>query len=142
MVLSGLLHWFISQSIFVVQTVAYLPKYTARSFDRAPYLDSSCIGFSTIGIILALSVGCILVLFLLFVGFVFKYKARNVEDGKEKPPYTMPIVGTCSAAISSNCQSHPDDVDCTFLPLQWGLVRDENDERGARFTFTTDVNIS
>jgi hypothetical protein len=49
MTCSGLLHWLISQSVFVVQTVAYTPN-----FDRNQDMDASSIGYSSIGIIFAM----------------------------------------------------------------------------------------
>jgi hypothetical protein len=143
MILSGLLHWFMSQSIFVVQTVAYVPAGTRPlSFVREPTLDISCIGFSSIGIIIALSVGCLLVLSLLTIGFGLTYNARSVRTGDRQPPYTMLLVSTCSAAISANCHKHPEDTDCASLPLRWGFVEDVSGGKGGRFTFTTAVDLT
>jgi hypothetical protein len=139
MVLSGLLHFFISQSVFVVQTVAYLPKYEPQQrFERHPVLDGSCIGFSSLGIILALGTGCILVLYLLFVGARFGPTVRKVRANE---PCPMPLVSTCSAAISANCHAHPDDKDCIFLPLQWGYTAETNGATRGRYTFTTDSSV-
>lgn len=143
MILSGLLHWFISQSVFVVQTVAYVPKDTRPlSFVREPTLDISCIGFSSIGIILALSVGCLLVLSLLTIGFGSTYSARVVRTEDQQPQYTMPLVSTCSAAISANCHKHPEDTHCALMPLRWGFVKDVSHGNGGRFTFTTAVDLA
>ncbi|KAG9192906.1 hypothetical protein G6011_11640 [Alternaria panax] len=83
MALSGLLHFFISQGVFVVQTVAYQPKYEPQRFVRASYLDGSCIGFSSFGIILALGTGSVLVLYILYVSFVFKYDAPARKEAEE-----------------------------------------------------------
>ena len=138
MVLSGLLHFFISQSVFVVQTVAYVPKYEPQRFERNPVLDASCIGFSSLGIILALGTGCMFVLYLLFVGARFGPTVRKVRANE---PCPMPLVSTCSAAISANCHAHPDDVDCIFLPMQWGYVTETNGAKRGRYTFTTDSSV-
>ncbi|EUC43338.1 hypothetical protein COCMIDRAFT_101097 [Bipolaris oryzae ATCC 44560] len=127
MVLSGLLHFFISQSVFVVQTVAYLPRYDPQRFIRAPVLDVSCIGFSSLGIILALTTGLVLVVYL--------------AQGAAAELFRMPLVSTCSAAISANCHAHPADTDCSFLPVQWGYVTDGTDANGGRYTLTTDVSV-
>jgi hypothetical protein len=143
MILSGLLHWFISQSVFVVQTVAYVPAETRPlSFARETTLDISCIGFSSIGIILALGVGCLLVLGLLVIGFCLTYNTRNIRAGEHQPPYTMPLASTCSAAISANCHKHPQDTDCTSLPLRWGFVENISGGKSGRFTFTTAVDLA
>lgn len=142
MILSVLLHWFISQSIFVVQTVAYIPAGTSpSSFTREPTLDISCIGFYSIGIILALSVGCLLVLGLLVIAFCSKYNTRRTRTGDEQPPYAMPLASTCSAAISANCHKHLEDTDCALLPLRWGFVGSRRGGKGGRFTFTTAVDV-
>lgn len=143
MILSGLLHFFISQSVFVVQTVAYLPRYDPQRFIRDPVLDVSCIGFSSLGIILALATGLVLVLYLLVVGFTFKYEMPLTDKAQEAAGELchMPLVSTCSAAISANCHAHPDDTDCSFLPVQWGYVSDVTDVNGGRYTFTTDSGV-
>lgn len=132
MTCSGVLHWLISQSVFVVQTVAYTPD-----FQRNRSQDASSIGYSSIGIILALAVGSILVLALLVIGFARRYKAKPPRDGGAVPPYPMPLASTCSAAISANCHRHEEDVDCWLLPVRWGFVSDVEGGDKGRFTFTT-----
>jgi len=36
----------------------------------------------------------------------------------------MPMVGTCSAAISAACHRHEKDMNAHFMPLRWGFVPD------------------
>ncbi|KAJ5055102.1 hypothetical protein J3E72DRAFT_178788, partial [Bipolaris maydis] len=128
MVLSGLLHFFIYQSVFVVQPVAYLPRYEPQRFIQAPGLDVSCIGFSSLGTFLALATG-----FVLVVYFVAQEAAARL--------FRMPVVSRCSAAISANCHAHAADTDCGFLPVQWRHVSDMTDASGARYTFTIDSGM-
>jgi hypothetical protein len=132
MALSGLLHFFISQSVFVVQTVAYLPKYEPQEFVRASKLDASCIGFSSLGIISSMVIAFLLVSYILFIGFTFKYELPVVEDTN------VPLVSTCSAAISANCRRHPADTDCVYLPLQWGII---SDMKGEQYTFSSSSDV-
>ncbi|KAH7551101.1 hypothetical protein BM1_09975 [Bipolaris maydis] len=125
MVLSGLLHFFIYQSVFVVQPVAYLPRYEPQRFIQAPGLDVSCIGFSSLGTFLALATGFVLVVYFVVVGFTFKYEMPiNREKAQEAAArlFRMPVVSRCSAAISANCHAHAADTDCGFLPVQWRHV--------------------
>ena len=133
MTLSGLLHWLISQSVFVVQTVAY----RTPDFQPDEALDASSIGYSSISIVFAITIGATLVFTLLIVGFAFKYKAKAPRDGGEVPPYPMPLASTCSAAISASCHRHHEDLDCWLLPVRWGFVSDMEGGDSGHFTFTT-----
>jgi len=134
MVCSGLLHWLISQSIFVIQTVAYTPN-----FDRNRNMDASSVGYSSIGIMLAMAFGVVPVFLLLIVGFAFKYDVKRVKYTGYKPSHTMPLVSTCSAAISANCHRPEQDKDCSRLPVIWGFVQEE--AGGGRYTFTTTKEV-
>ncbi|ETN47063.1 uncharacterized protein HMPREF1541_01253 [Cyphellophora europaea CBS 101466] len=83
--MSGLLHWLISQSIFLAVISIYDHVGTLeRAFSTA-----SC-GYSPIGMIFVIMVGSILMLSILAFG------SFRMEPG-------MPIVASCSAAISSCC---------------------------------------
>jgi hypothetical protein len=132
MISSGLLHWLVSQSVFVVQTVAYTP-----SLERDTRMDASSIGYSSIGVIFAMSSGVLLVLAILIIGFTFKYDSKPLKHNGRKPPRTMPLVSTRSAAISANCHKHEKDVDCSLLVVIWGYVRDNEGKSGRHYTFTT-----
>jgi hypothetical protein len=127
---SGILHWFISQSIFVVQTVAYSPD-----FERRKDMDASSIGYSSISIIVAMATGVTLVVSILVFGFVLKLDSKRFDG--EEVDHPMPLVGTCSAAISANCHSHTDDGDCSLLPIIWKYVRDHEGSDNGHYTFTT-----
>jgi len=47
----------------------------------------------------------------------------------------MPLVATCSAAISAACHRPEQDVDAHLLPVQWGIIT--TSETPARTAFTT-----
>ncbi|OJD32109.1 uncharacterized protein BKCO1_410003 [Diplodia corticola] len=121
---SSILHWLISQSIFTVQTIAYV----SPDFERDPTLDASVIGFSIMGLILSLILISTILIAVCSIGIFNKY------DGK---PYPMPLAFTCSAAISAACHAHPDDRDAHLLPLMWGFVADTPGSTSGRFCFTT-----
>lgn len=144
-VISGVLHWMISQSIFVIQTIGYsqpASKNPKKSdFDKAPALDGSVVGFSILGIVLSVSIGTAMVITLLGLGTFKRYKAKKLENGEEA--YAMPLVSTCSAAISAACHKNKGDIDACFLPLTWGFVTDiQTDELSSgRFCFTTATDV-
>lgn len=135
--LSSLLHWLISQCVFVVQTVAY----QTPDFIRDKAMDASSIGFSSIGIIFAMITGSVLVILITSLGLARKYEAETPRKDGPIPPHSMPLVSTCSAAISANCHRHRDDTQCWFLPVRWGFVSDVEERDGGHFTFTTARDI-
>jgi hypothetical protein len=51
-------------------------------------------------------------------------------------PKGMPLVSTCSAAISAACHRPARDVDAHLLPVQWGVIPSEGEE-APRCSFTT-----
>ncbi len=120
---SGLMYWFISQSVFFVRTVAYNPDGT-----KYPPDDTSRVGFSPIGIIFAFSLAISMLLALGVVAFVKKY------------PDTIPLMSTNSAAISAACHPPADDFDAYLLPVQWGVISSEDSGTG-ECSFTTSKEV-
>ena len=121
---SGLLHWFISQALFLVRVV----MYDENNMDIA---DASRAGFSPIGIILAFSLACMLVIALVFTGFLRRYSGGE---------HAVPLFSTCSAAISAACHAPKDDQDAHLLPVRWGVVG--SDEDGiSHCSFTTAMDV-
>ena len=104
LVLSNLLSWLASQSLFVVQILCL---DESRDVSQATPI-SSC-GYSPGAIILTMVVGSIIALGALIVA------TRRYPPG-------MPFASTCSAAISAACHPPPGDVDAAVLPIQWGVV--------------------
>ena len=51
----------------------------------------------------------------------------------------MPLVSTCSAAISANCHPPKADKQAHLLPLQWGVIEASayanSDDRGKEYAF-------
>ncbi|KAK2760007.1 hypothetical protein FQN54_002743 [Arachnomyces sp. PD_36] len=116
--MSGLLHWLVSQSFFLVRMDEYA---STGEFIRS---TSNC-GYSCIAIILAIMVGCLLVLSALAMG------CRRYKTG-------IPAAGSCSAAISAACHPPPGDQKAATLPVQWGAVEGfENSNGVGHCSFTT-----
>ena len=101
MVLSGLLHWAASQSIFLVDV-------EVSSHEQG--FITTC-GYSPLAILCFVCLGVLMVLFLLALSF------RRFKTG-------MPVAGNCSAAISAACHLPPSVAvpGTSQMPLQWGEV--------------------
>ena len=120
MIASGTLHWLISQSIFVIQSIGMV---YGTSFYHHPAYDSSLIGYSNIGIIYCIVLGSVMVIALISLGFLKSYRPRKRDEKQETDAqsYTMPLVSTCSAAISAACHRPDEDSKSHLLPVIWGF---------------------
>jgi hypothetical protein len=126
--ISGLLHWLVSQSIFLVFVEIYHDSVTEKDFSgtvtgsstgTAEPIDKyiTC-GWSPAGVFSVIMVGGGMVLFLLASGF-----RRLGGSG-------MPVAASCSVAISAACQALPYDVMACEKPLQWGVTSVEPGGKG------------
>jgi hypothetical protein len=108
MVCSALLHWLISQSIFLVVVEAY----TANHF-RDPASDVITCGYSPIAIICAVVVAVLMVVVIIGVGM------RRFASA-------MPVAGSCSMAIAAACHAVPDKTTreeaAGEQKLMWGVM--------------------
>lgn len=126
---STMIHWLLSQSIFIIQTrgFTYTGEESMGGFARVSSYDASVVGYSAIGLVLCILASGLLMATLILVGL------------KHLPTYTgdvetddmaisklevrrMPLVSTCSAAISAACQRRIADEDLHLLSLQWGKI--------------------
>ncbi|KAL3478462.1 hypothetical protein BJX99DRAFT_256359 [Aspergillus californicus] len=99
-----LLHWLVSQSVFLARSAAFLPSGAPIDSD-----SSSRACYSTMGIILSLATGVVLIVALVGIGF-------------QRTTFLLPPVSPCSAAISAACHKPDDDSDAALLPVQWAVV--------------------
>ncbi|MCJ1426734.1 hypothetical protein MMC29_004637 [Sticta canariensis] len=122
LVMSGILHWLVSQSIFLVRLVVqdnfssvyWINTYRASDSYRpagAEVFISRC-GYSPIAIITVIPLGALLLFLVIANGF------RKYNKG-------MTLAGSCSAAISAACHRPEKDVDAAVLPVLWGAVSTE-----------------
>lgn len=71
-----------------------------------------------------------MVIALIVIAFINRY-----PDGDK----AMPLMSTCSAAISAGCHPPKDDTDAHLLPVRWGVVSSEGDTGHCSFTTASDV---
>ncbi|KUJ12413.1 uncharacterized protein LY89DRAFT_722040 [Mollisia scopiformis] len=107
---SGIMHWLISQSLFLARITAFFPDGSVD--DGSSF--STC-GYSPIALFTTILVGITLVIGVVALGF------RKYEG-------TMPLVSTNSLAISAACHALQEDRgnEGHLLPMQWGVVSMKN----------------
>nr|CAD11369.1 putative protein [Neurospora crassa] len=120
MVVSGTLHLFVSQSIFLVYVEAagdpvvgsWLRGDTvATSTGIFPYEGKSITcGWSPLGVLCTICLGTVVVLFLVLWSF------RRLPSG-------MPVVANCSAAVAAACHPKPWEDGAWEKPLMWGVTK-------------------
>lgn len=97
-------HWILSQSLFLV---------AIDVFDEDGNLDTTqtilTCGFSCIALIFLIGVGWLVLIFTVGLGL------RRYKGG-------IPLVGSCSAAISAACHPLADENDVALVPVEWGVV--------------------
>ena len=103
-VLSGILHWLVSQSLFLARVASYDSNGEEDTREMI-----STMGYSCIAIITVIILGSIVIALGILNGF------RRYRPG-------MPLVASCSAAISAACHPPREDVDAATLPVLWGAV--------------------
>ncbi|KIK53463.1 hypothetical protein GYMLUDRAFT_178948 [Collybiopsis luxurians FD-317 M1] len=113
MVYSALLHWLVSQSIFLVK-VSYWSIGDNNNEILDPYSSITSCGYSPLGMMLTIIVAASLILIALAFALFTHFNGD------------MPLVGSCSAAISAACHP-PEDGKDSSTPVKWGAVMDAND---------------
>ncbi|KAI8938163.1 hypothetical protein NX059_005828 [Plenodomus lindquistii] len=100
---SGIFHWLVSQSIFLVQITV------TNAADRQKTRQISTCAYSPVAIILCTIVGSVIAF-------------GGIALGKKRYPAGMPMASSCSAAISAACHPVPEDAQASLRPLQWGAT--------------------
>lgn len=114
MVCSGVLHWLISQSVFLATIESY-------DVDRElmPRSRIATCGFSPPITIVVMVVGVLVLM-------------GTIVLSRKKFLLNMPIIGSCSVAISAACQAPGYERDTPCLKsVQWGVVPSMVDETGS-----------
>jgi hypothetical protein len=127
MILSAVLHWLCSQSIFLV-SIDFDHSALTRTFQNGtvlPVWDPSVYGeeefvtcgYSPIAIVLTISLGVFMVLAPIIVGFR-QFKNRN-----------MPVAGSCSASISACCHLPFDETNSVESAIDTIKSKRESEQR-------------
>ena len=127
MLLFMLIHWLLSQSVFVIQTTGYGPGPDGPLVKGH---NATRIGFSLMGILFTVSLGTIMCLVLIGNSF------RSFKD----IPSSMPRMATNSAVISACCHPPAEDSEAYLFPVQFGAVQDDGQLRPT-LTFSSDVQM-
>jgi hypothetical protein len=121
MALSGILHWLVSQSIFLVAIDVYHwdgsrfgadNASVAWQFQAIKYTNWKSCGFSPIAIFTVLMLALLMVVAIIGFGYVPFKEGSN-------------LAGSCSTAISAACHLGRGEVDghaAAMAKLQWGVV--------------------
>jgi hypothetical protein len=106
-ILSGVLHWLCSQSIFLVSV--FLDS--SSIFEGDTPMELALCGYSPRATLTVVIIGVIMVCIAFAVG---RLRFRT----------GMPVAGSCSAAISALCHvpRSEDGEEATRMPVQWGVT--------------------
>ena len=107
MVLFALLHWSLSQSIFLVQVDFYDSTDSILKYNKI----TTC-GYSNIAIITSICIASIIVIF----GLANAFRRFKV---------LIPLAGGCSAVISAACHQPKQDDNAPLERVKWGVVDTE-----------------
>ncbi|KAK6823888.1 hypothetical protein RU639_006492 [Aspergillus parasiticus] len=104
---STLVHWLISESLFLVMIEAY-----TVGMERDPTNDTITCGYSAVAIVATISVGAVTLGALIGLSF------KRFKSG-------MLVTGSCSLAIAASCHANTNPTDLSredesVLPLHWG----------------------
>lgn len=111
--MSGLLHWLVSQSIFLVSVTVYGATGNVIGDEKLV----TC-GYSCIAIIFVIIVGALMLFAVVGTGF------RRFRPG-------IPLLGACSAVVSAACHRLQRDELAALQPLQWGVVSCESNSNSS-----------
>lgn len=112
---SIVLHWLISQSIFLINLRIFQPnnELLRESTDVCPGASSGGVvtacGYSPLAIVCAVGVGTLMLLVLPVLS------SRKLKPG-------IPIVGSNSFTVSIACHPSKEDKNAAFKSLKWGAV--------------------
>ncbi|KAL1851664.1 hypothetical protein Daus18300_012473 [Diaporthe australafricana] len=134
MVSMMVLHWLVSQSVFLEQTMGF---DTSPNPARVPSFDRTAVGYSQLGQVLAIVFGGFLVIALLNNSALRQYVGA--------PPGFVKA-GMSSALIRAFCQRPEEDYDASYFPVRLGAVESKG-RKGVQsgpqtLTFSTYINIA
>jgi len=127
LIASALLHWLVSQSVFMLAINSGVLLYGDDGIDGNTITSNYTCGYSPIAILLVLIFALLMATVAILLGF------KRFKSG-------MPMVGSCSVAISAACHPVPgvEKRVVTDEPLTWGVMR-VNVEGVAHCGFSSDL---
>lgn len=105
---SGLMHWLISQSLFI----AHILSYSSEGIRNLKNDVITC-GYSPIAIICSIVLGALMVIGITIITF------RKYGPG-------MPLARNRSSTIQAACFRLPEDTKAAMSSVMWGIVKEEN----------------
>lgn len=128
---SGVLHWLISQSIFLVFLEMYRDWVTESGTGGGtgidggvPVMGTTTCGWSPAGVISGIVIGIAMIIIL-------------VISGSRRLGSCMPVAGSCSAAIAAACHLMPYKETACEEPLQWGATVHEQGGKEGHCSFSS-----
>lgn len=112
MILSGIMHLLVSQSIFLIA----IDYHNTFNFEGEG-LGYKTLGFSPSAIISVIALGSLMIISIVAFGYV-PYKCG------------LPLAGSCSLAISAACHGEENGATAAKGKLQWGVVSTSADGVG------------
>ncbi|RFU24272.1 hypothetical protein B7463_g12067, partial [Scytalidium lignicola] len=109
---SALLHWLVSQSIFLIRVTMYDLSHRT---DEIPAL--SAVGYSPLAIVISSTVGAALVIVILALGIFRRFNGK------------MPISAGCSAVIAAVCHPRISSQERSF-DYRGGAMQNDGEEDG------------
>lgn len=122
MAMFALEHWLLSQTTFIVRVLNFDLTLTPFSTESG-YTTA---GYSLIPAIFAIVVPALFLTMQMANAFLRHYSAQSA----------MPLVATCSLAISASCHRPDADANAHLLPVQWGVIEGDLDQV-QKCSFTT-----
>jgi hypothetical protein len=108
---SATLHWLVSQSIFLAR-VSVSPNSVQKANSGMTF---SAVGYSPLAVLCTAVLGSCMLVVAVGMGF------------RKLPPGSIPIAGSCSAALAAAAHRPTADVDAAVLPVKWGVVIESED---------------
>lgn len=105
---AGVLHWLLSQSIFLAVVAQY-----GMDGELVSQVSVATCGYSPLGMLLTMTMALVLVAVTIAVGWF-----RWLKGG-------IPLAGSCSAAISAACHRPVWDDDASLKPVMWGVIKQQ-----------------
>ncbi|KAL4915394.1 hypothetical protein BDW62DRAFT_125090 [Aspergillus aurantiobrunneus] len=123
------MHWLISQCLFLVRINPFDVHGEEVAFSYYSQTDSiKACGYSPLAIFITIIVGAAAMTML------FGFSLRPLRSN-------MPLVSSCSAAISAACHPPPGDEDASLKPVMWGEIRQDSSASSCSDEATVDNRV-